>query len=131
MTLVDTSVWIEFLRGTGSPAAAYVRTRIGVDLAVCEPVAMELLAGARPGAQAASIERLLAAQEQVALDAVLDHRGAVDVYWATRSTGHQPRSLIDCLVAALTLRAGVPVAHRDIDYEHIGRATGLATIDLR
>ena len=43
----------------------------------------------------------------------------------------QPRSVQDCLIAAVALRNEVAVAHRDSDYEHIATATGLRVIDLR
>lgn len=130
MTLVDTSVWVEYLRDGDAGAADWVEQNLG-SVSVTEPVEMELLAGSRPGAQAARIERLLSSQRRVPLDPAPDHRGAVDVYWAARATGHQPRSLIDCLVAAIALRVGEPVAHRDVDFERIAAATGLRTIDLR
>ena len=62
MTLVDTSVWVEYLRGTDSPSTRYVRERLGSDLFTTEPVLMELLAGARHGASTARLERLLLSQ---------------------------------------------------------------------
>ncbi|MGL5859352.1 MAG: type II toxin-antitoxin system VapC family toxin [Angustibacter sp.] len=131
MTLVDTSVWVEFLRGADGPATPFVRDRLGVDIATSEPIMMELLAGAGAGAHAARLERLLLSQRWHRLEVGLDYRGAVDVFHATRATGHQPRSLQDCLIAAIALRSRVPVAHRDADYERIAAATGLHTVDLR
>ncbi|MGL5819016.1 MAG: type II toxin-antitoxin system VapC family toxin [Phycicoccus sp.] len=131
MTLVDTSVWVEFLRGTPTAATTFVRERLGKELATTEPVLMELLAGVRPGERTARIERLLLSQTWHRIDPGLDYRGAIDVFHATRATGHQPRSLQDCLVAAVALRRDVAVAHRDVDYERIAAATGLRVVDLR
>ncbi|MGL5927891.1 MAG: type II toxin-antitoxin system VapC family toxin [Dermatophilaceae bacterium] len=131
MSIVDTSVWVEFLRGTSGPATTFVRRHLGTALATTEPVMMELLAGARPGEHTARIERLLLSQTWHRVDPGLDYRGAVDVFHATRATGHQPRSLQDCLVAAVALRRDVAVAHRDVDYERIAAATGLRVVDLR
>jgi predicted nucleic acid-binding protein len=129
--LVDTSVWVEFLRGSPTSATGFVRDRLGTDLATSEPVLMELLAGARPGEHAVRLERLLLSQSWHRIEPGLDYRGAVDVFHATRATGYQPRSLQDCLIAAVALRRGVPVAHRDRDYEHIAAATNLQVVDLR
>lgn len=129
--LVDTSVWIEFLRGTDSAATTFARGRMGDDLATTEPVLMELLAGAAPGRQLDAAERLLRGQIWISVDPRLDYRGAVDVFHAARSTGHQPRALADCLIAAIALRERLPVAHRDSDFEWIALATDLSTIDLR
>lgn len=132
MTLVDTSVWIEFLRGSDERATAFVRDRLGGDeLATCDPVMMELLAGARPGPATTRLERLLLSQSWLQLESALDYRAAVDVFHVTRATGRQPRSLNDCLIAAVALRHDLPVAHRDADYAHIADAVGLRTVDLR
>jgi predicted nucleic acid-binding protein len=132
VTLVDTSVWVEFLRATPNPATAFIRERLGgSELGTTEPVFMELLAGARPGEHTTRLERLLLSQSWYRVQPGLDYRGAVDVYQSTRATGEQPRSMQDCLIAAIALRHGVPVAHRDADYERIGAATGLQTLDLR
>lgn len=131
MTLVDTSVWIEYLRGTDSPSTRYVREHLGGDLHTTEPVLMELLAGARVEASIARLERLLLSQSWVRLEPSLDHRGAVDVFHACRSDGHPVRSLNDCLIAAAALRVGLPVAHRDADFERIAAVTGLTVVDLR
>lgn len=60
--LVDTSVWVEFLRGTGSPAHHFVREQVGVTLATSEPILMELLAGAAHGPQTAAAEMLMLGQ---------------------------------------------------------------------
>lgn len=131
MTLVDTSVWIEFLRGNAGPAADLVRERLGAGLLTTEPILMELLAGARAGSSTQRLERLLLSQSWVSVEPGLDYRGAVDIFHACRSDGHPIRSLNDCLIAAIALRTGVSVAHRDGDFVHIAEATGLQAIDLR
>lgn len=132
MILLDTSVWVEFVRGTASPATQHVRAHVGSDsTTTCEPVLMELLAGARAGAQTLRLERLLLAQPWLRVESVVDYRVAVDVFHAARGIGHPIRSLQDCLIAAIALRHGATVAHRDGDYEHIAAATGLSTKDLR
>ena len=45
MILVDTSAWIEFLRDTGSAVCTRVDELLAADLAVCDPIRMEVLAG--------------------------------------------------------------------------------------
>lgn len=62
MTLVDSSVWVDFLRGTEGPPTRYVREHLGGDLHTTEPVLLEVLAGARAGAATARLERLLLSQ---------------------------------------------------------------------
>ncbi|WP_165962641.1 type II toxin-antitoxin system VapC family toxin [Occultella glacieicola] len=131
MILVDTSVWIEFLRGTASTATAFVRDRLGSDLATTEPVLMEVLAGTRRGAQTEQVERLLLSQHWLRVDPTVDYRGAVEVFQHARAAGHQPRALQDCLIAAVALRHGATLAHRNDDYERLSSAVGLTVLDLR
>ena len=58
--LVDTSAWVEFLRDTGSAACFLVEELLAADIAVCEPVRMEVLAGARDESHLLDLRRLLA-----------------------------------------------------------------------
>lgn len=60
MIVVDTSAWIEFLRGTGSAVCERVDQLLDADIAVCDPIRMEVLAGARDDVHLASLRRLLA-----------------------------------------------------------------------
>ena len=55
----------------------------------------------------------------------------MDVFHACRADGHPIRSLNDCLIAAVALRVGLPVGHRDADFERIAAVTGLTVVDLR
>lgn len=130
MTLVDSSVWIEYLRGGSDRARAFVRERLGA-LHVTEPVLLKVLAGTRTGAPTLRAEHLLRSQRWESVEVSVDYRAAVDIYQRTRATGHRVRSLQDCLIAAVALRCGLDVAHRDADYGHIAAATGLDTVDLR
>lgn len=131
LTLVDTSVWVEFLRATGSPAHLFARQHLGGPLATTETVLLELLAGAASGPQTDRAERLLLGLGWLPVHPGLDYRAAVDIFQAARGAGHQPRSLQDCLIAAVALRNGARLAHRDGDYEHIAAVTGLSVVDLR
>lgn len=131
LVLVDTSVWIEYLRGTGSPAHLFVREELGKGLATTEPVMMELLAGAASGAQTAAAERLMLGQHWLQVEPALDYRAAADIFQGARASGRQPRALQDCLIAAIAIRTQTPVAHRDADYAHIAAVTGLRVLDLR
>lgn len=47
MILVDTSAWIAFLLDTGSAACIAIDRLLDEDLATCDAVSMEVLAGAR------------------------------------------------------------------------------------
>ena len=56
---VDTSAWVEFLRDTGSPVCRRVDALLEGDMATCDPVRMEVLAGARDERHLHDLRRLL------------------------------------------------------------------------
>lgn len=127
MILIDTSAWIEFMRGTGSPAHIRVRALLGDEIATCDAVRMEVLAGARSKGHRSDIERLLArARTLETLPA--DYDLAAATYRSCRRGGETPRSLIDCLIAAVAIRTGVALLHADRDFDVIARHSRLETI---
>ena len=128
MILVDSSVWIEILRGTDAGQVRSVLTDRADDLAITEPVLGEVLAGAR---DAHAVEQRLAALPLRRMNPGLDYRAAASLYRATRRTGVTVRNLTDCLIAAIALRHGDTLAHRDADFEALASVSGLATLDLR
>lgn len=123
MILVDTSAWIEYLRKSGSPVAATVRRLIEAEglLATTEVVRMELLAGARNGAEAQDLARLLARFELLALEPARDFDAAAHIYRTCRLRGDTLRSLSDCLVSAVALRYNAELLARDRDFEAVAR----------
>ena len=124
MIVVDTSAWIEFLRDTGSAVCEAVDDLLGDDLAVCDAITMEVLAGARDERHLADLRRLLARATLVSITAV-DYDEAAALYRLCRRRGETVRKLIDCLIAATAIRAGAPVLHADADFAALARRTAL------
>lgn len=126
MILVDTSAWIEFLRDTGSSACDAVDRLIADDLAICDPVAMEVLAGARSEHHLAQLRGLLSRATMLPTTPA-DYDAAAALYRACRVRGETVRKLIDCLIAAVAIRAGTEVLHADTDFTVLARHTDLRT----
>ena len=124
MILVDTSAWIEFLRGTESRVCREVESLLGDDLAVTDPVAMEVLAGARDDKHLQDLRGLLGRAELLRCEPVDFLTGAM-LYRQCRQKGETVRRLLDCLIAATAIRHGVPVLHSDADFEALARHTEL------
>lgn len=123
MILADTSVWIALSR----EQATKLPTIAGQgEIVVCMPVVLEFLQGIRD-------ERAY----RTARDAMLAFRvlddpmpgevflEAVDIYRAARRQGLTIRSKMDCLIAAVAIRHGIPLLHRDRDFEAIAKFTSL------
>lgn len=124
MILVDTSAWIEFLRDTGSPTCLRVDEALVGEIAICEAIRMEVLAGGRDGPHMEGLRRLLARAVMISIEpGDFDH--AATLYRVCRRRGETVRKLIDCLIAAVAIRADVPVLHNDADYETLARHTAL------
>jgi len=122
--LIDTSAWVEFLRDTGSPVCNRVDALLGDDIASCEAIRMELLAGARNQQHLIQLRRLLARTSLIAI-VPGDYDQAAALYRRCRISGATPRKLIDCLIAAVAIRAEVPVLHRDSDFDVLAQNTPL------
>ncbi|HVX22452.1 MAG TPA: PIN domain nuclease [Acidimicrobiales bacterium] len=118
MILVDSSAWIEFLRDTGSPACEAVDALLagGDRLATCDPVRMEVLAGARDEPHLRSLRGLLGRTELLAVRPA-DYDAAAALYRGCRQRGGTVRRLIDCLVAAVAIRRDVALLHADRDFD--------------
>ena len=126
MILVDTSIWVERDRGTGSAADRKLERLLETDEVVCttNPIEMELLAVAPDGV---SVRRLLLGVESIPFEPEADFPAAARLYAACRSVGWTPRGLIDCMIAAVALRTGATLFAQDRDF---GRIAQIADLEL-
>ena len=126
MIVVDTSAWVEFLRDTNSPVCNAVDKLLDADLAVCDPISMELLAGARDDRHLSQLRGLINRTTMLPTTAA-DYDEAAALYRLCRRRGETVRKLIDCLIAAVTIRAGAELLHADTDFTALQRHTALRT----
>ena len=124
MTLVDTSAWVEYLRDTGSDVCNRVDRLLGSDLATCDPVRMEVLAGARNDIHLRQLQGLLARATTLHVGPQ-HYDDAATLYRMCRRQGETVRKMNDCVIAASAIAAGVPVLHSDADFEVLARHTPL------
>jgi len=119
--LVETSAWVEFDRSSGSTVDERLTELIAeeADIAVTEPVLMEVLAGARDDRESSQLRRLMTSFGWIAADAVADFEGAARVYRSCRSQGVTPRGLIDCMIASIALRTESTLLTADRDFAQI------------
>lgn len=129
MVIVDTTVWIDYLRGTDNPETAWLdreltNQRLGLtDLILCE-----VLQGIRrPDSFKAVRDALLAFEvfETGGIDLAL---GAALNYRTLRERGYTVRRTIDCLIATFCLEAGHTLLHRDRDFDVFEKALPLQVI---
>jgi predicted nucleic acid-binding protein len=127
--LVDTSVWIDYLRGKRGPLRDRFVSLLRVEeVATTDAVVLEVLAGPTAEQHAERLSRMLSGVVHLRQQSPDDAETAAALYRACRRAGEAPRSMLDCLVAAVAVRAGVPVLHRDRDFDVLARHTDLRVV---
>jgi predicted nucleic acid-binding protein len=122
--LIDTSAWVEFLCGSGSPVCEEVDRLLAAEIATCDPVRMEVLVGARDEPHLRQLRGLLARPTLLRTDPA-DYEQAAALHRTCRSRGETIRKLIDFLIAAVAIREDVPVLHADADFTVLAGHTAL------
>jgi predicted nucleic acid-binding protein len=129
MVIVDTTVWIDYLRGLRNAQTDYFdrelsRQRFGLtDLILCETLqgVSDETAFMRVLRDLRKFELFETGGEELAIEAARNFR-------RLRRRGHTVRKTIDCLIATFCLRHGHSLLHRDRDYDHFEDFLGLAVI---
>ena len=117
--LVDSSVWIDFLRGEDIAEVRFLRIALaqGGTIWTAPPVLQEVLQGADTPQRFTRWERILG---QLPLLTETDPRAlareSAHLYARCRWRGVTLRSSNDCLIALYAVRNAVPLLHRDRDF---------------
>jgi predicted nucleic acid-binding protein len=127
--LVDTSVWIDFLRGRNTEPVALLDRAIAdrEALVLCGIVLTEILQGIRDDAEHRRTKAQLGLLTLLPMDFGVFLLGA-DVYRTLRKRGVSIRRTNDCLIAAVALTYDVPLLHTDVDFDRIARVFPLRVV---
>ena len=129
MIVVDTTVWVDYLRGADTPEVRWLelnleRQRLGlVDLILCE-----VLQGTTSPADFRAVQRELLRFEVFATGGIPLAIAAAGHYRRLRSQGITVRRTIDCLIATFCLQGGHSLLHSDRDFDPFERFLGLAVV---
>ena len=124
MILIDTSAWIEFLRDMPGELTDVVEATLDSDAAICDAISMEVLAGARDERHLVLLRGMLARAAVIPTEPE-DYDHAAFLYRACRRRGDTVQKLADCLIAALAIKADLPILHNDRDFTSLERHTDL------
>jgi predicted nucleic acid-binding protein len=128
LILVDTSAWVEFDRATGSVVdrrLTDLMTGRENQIALTEPVIMEVMAGARDDEREADLRRLLRRFDLLGFDAAIDFDAATRIYRACRRVGIAPRGMVDCMIASVAQRYGADLLALDVDLRRVAGVVGI------
>ncbi len=128
--LVDTSVWIDFFNHHPSPQAQRLTAAIQQNetIAMTGLVYTEILLGLKNDADAQRVVQLLVICDWLPEPTREDYAQAAKLYRDCRSQGVTIRSTIDCLIAQLCIRDGLPLLTKDRDFEQLARLSGLKLV---
>jgi predicted nucleic acid-binding protein len=130
--LVDSSGWIDLLRATERPADRTLQRLLtsGEEIAVTEPVVMEVLAGVRTAREEEAVRGQLVGFALLSVGGIDGYEQAAEIYRACHAAGETIRRLLDCLIAVPAIRASVPILHADRDFDVIARHSPLEVVAL-
>lgn len=118
MLLVDSSVWIDWLRGADTDAVRFTRERENhEELAITQMIYLEVLQGVSSDRQFAATQRVLGAQTLLQPQGALaTFEAAAHLYRHARKQGLTIRKSSDCLIAVMALEQGAVLVHNDRDF---------------
>ena len=126
MVIVDTSAWIEYLRG-GLPGVVekvdrcLERDVVGIgDLIYCE-----VMQGIRSAPESRQVSSLLLALPRFEMVGFEIAQKSAANYRLLRSRGVTVRKTIDVLVGTFCAEHGFPVVHSDVDFTRMAAHIGL------
>jgi predicted nucleic acid-binding protein len=125
MILVDTSVWIDYVRGRPTNAVERLRVALdrGLNASLTSLIYQEILQGAESDRAFRDFCAFFSSQRFLhPLDPIASHERAARLYFDCRRRGLTIRSSADCLIAQIAIDHGVALLHDDRDFENIAKA---------
>lgn len=122
MFLVDTSVWVSFLRGDATPQVRALKDLLSGDeiVGIAPIILQEILQGADSTERFEKWRKYFADLFcYVPRDPVESHVAAARLFQHCRKTGKTPRSSSDCLIAQIAIEHGLALLHNDRDFDSI------------
>lgn len=124
MFLVDTSVWIDFLRGRSTNAVETLESILdrGLAYGITEVIYQEVLQGASSSRDFKKLSEYFSTLRLFQpLDGIKTYDKAAKLYFDCRKEGVTIRSTIDCLIAQIAIEHKLTLLHSDKDYERIAQ----------
>ncbi|MCP4663560.1 MAG: PIN domain nuclease [bacterium] len=123
MFLVDTSVWIDYLRKVRNDPVIRFEEILehGYPFGITGVIYQEILQGADSKKSFARLEEYLSTQEiYEPADSLSTYTEAARIYFQCRRAGITIRSTIDCLIARIAIENDLVLLHNDRDFDRIG-----------
>lgn len=129
MILVDSSVWIDYLRGNATPQAEKLDALLGaVPLAIGDLILAEVLQGCSTDREFSEVKRTLSALHTVNLGGFELAIEAAQNFRKLRALGFTVRKTIDTVIATRCIVDGLELLHSDRDFDPFAQHLGLRCV---
>ena len=127
--LVDSSVWIDYLRGVETRQAERLDVLLGVEpLAVGDLILAEVLQGTTSEKHFKEVMRLMTSLDVVQLGGYAVAVEAARNFRALREKGVTVRKTIDCIIATRCIMDKLELLHSDRDFDPFEQHLGLRCV---
>jgi predicted nucleic acid-binding protein len=128
--LVDSSVMIDVLRGQASSDRFGSLVARRATFGITDVVYAELRSVDVPRRIANALDRFVDEGRVLELVDLEDFERGASCRRAADRAGVPVRSIADCLIASVCIREGLPLLHRDRDFDRLAACTDLQVISL-
>lgn len=127
MILVDSTIWIDFLRGTDSIFQKKLHQLIEEEKEVCLTAInlTEILQGIRSDTEFERTRRYLLLFPIYSIKNIDAYIHASRIYRACQRNGKTIRKTVDCIIAAIAIENQLTLFHNDRDFDKIASCTRL------
>jgi len=129
--LVDSSVWIDYFRGTSTPQVEKLDSLLGAEpIATGDLILVEVLQGFAVESEFNQARKLLSSVVMIDLGGMDIAIQAAKNFRALRTKGVTVRKTIDTVIATRCIESGFPLLYSDRDFdpfvEHLGLRSALS-----
>ncbi len=129
MVIVDTTVWIDYLGGTGNAETEWLDREMPLQrLGLTDMILCEVLQGIGETSEFQRMRDQFLAFEVFATGGTENAIAAASNYRTLRQRGYTVRKTIDCWIATFCLLTGNQLLHRDHDFDAFEKVLGLQVV---
>jgi predicted nucleic acid-binding protein len=129
LTLVDSSVWIDYFKGTVTAQTEQLDKLLGQELlAIGDLILLEVLQGFTNERDFNQARKMLTSLIVVELGGQEIAIQAAKNFWALRVLGVTVRKTIDTVIATRCIESGYALLHNDRDFDPFARHLGLRVV---
>jgi predicted nucleic acid-binding protein len=129
MVIIDTTVWIDYLRGAQNPETQWLDRELqGQRLGLNDLILCEVLQGIPDRTAFARVRDDLLKFQVFQTGGTDQALAAAQNYRDLRQRGYTVRKTIDCLIATFCLQAGHALLHRDHDFDPFEKLLGMQVV---